>query len=133
MAKKLDVSAGDLTKTYIKIREERAKLSAQFKEEDAVLTRQLDRVKKGLLDYCDDHNVESVRTSEGLFFRSTQRKYWTADWEKMYAFVLKHEVPELFEKRLNQTNLKQFLEENPEVQPEGLNMDTTYSITVRKK
>mgnify|MGYP003111976127 CR=1 FL=1 len=133
MAKKLDVSAGDLTKTYIKIREEKAKLSAKFKEEEAVLTRQLDRVKRGLLDYCYDHNVESVRTSEGLFFRSTQIKYWTADWEKMYAFVLEHEVPELFEKRLNQTNLKQFIEENPEVQPEGLNMDTTYSITVRKK
>tara|TARA_R110000744_G_scaffold56610_3_gene119408 strand:+ start:1844 stop:2245 length:402 start_codon:yes stop_codon:yes gene_type:complete len=133
MAKKLDVSAGDLTKTYIKIREEKAKLSAKFKEEEAVLTRQLDRVKRGLLDYCYDHNVESVRTSEGLFFRSTQIKYWTADWEKMYAFVLEHEVPELFEKRLNQTNLKQFLEENPEVQPEGMNMDTTYSITVRKK
>ena len=133
MAKKSSVSAGDLTKTYIKIREERAKLSAKFKEEAAVLTRQLDRVKKGLLDYCDDHNVESVRTSEGLFFRSTQQRYWTADWEKMYAFVLKHEVPELFEKRLNQTNLKQFLEENPEVLPEGLNVDTNYSITVRKK
>jgi hypothetical protein len=133
MVKKSDVSAGDLTKTYIKIREERAKLSAKFKEEDSVLSRQLDRVKKGLLDYCDEHSVESVRTSEGLFFRSTQQKYWTADWEKMYSFVLEHEVPELFEKRLNQTNLKQFLEENPEAHPEGLNMDTTYSITVRKK
>ena len=133
MAKKSSVSAGDLTKTYIKIREEKARLSAKFKEEEAVLTRQLDRVKQGLLDYCDAHNVESVRTSEGLFFRATKRKYWTADCEKMYAFVLKHEVPELFERRLNQTNLKQFLEENPEVQPEGLNVDTTYSITVRKK
>jgi len=133
VAKKSDVSASDLTKTYIKIREERAKEAAIFKEKDAVLSRQLDRIKQGLLDYCDAHNVESVRTSEGLFFRSTQQKYWTADWEKMYAFVLKHEVPELFEKRLNQTNLKQFLEENPEVLPEGLNMDTTYSITVRKK
>ena len=117
MAKKPSISAGDLTKTYIKIREERAKLSAEFKEKEAVLTRQLDRVKQGLLDYCDAHNVESVRTSEGLFFRAAKIKYWTADWEKMYAFVLKHEVPELFEKRLNHTNLKQFLEENPEVQP----------------
>ena len=133
MANKSDVSAGDLTKTYIKIREEKAKLSAKFKEEEAVLTRQLDRVKQGLLDYCDAHNVESVRTSEGLFFRATKIKYWTADWEKMYAFVLKHKVPELLMRGLNQTNLKQFLEENPEVHPEGLNVDSTYSITVRKK
>ena len=133
MAKKSDISASDLTKTYIKIRGEKAKLSAKFKEEEAALTRQLDRVKQGLLDYCDAHNVESVRTSEGLFFRSTKIKYWTADWEKMYAFVLTHKVPELLMRGLNQTNVKQFLEENPEVHPEGLNVDSTYSITVRKK
>jgi len=34
---------------------------------------------------------------------------------------------------LNQTNLKQFLEENPESKPEGLNIDSEYSIAVRKK
>ena len=127
------ITAEKLTKAYLKIRAERASLSADYKEKDSVLSRQLEKVKKGLLDYCNAHGVESVRTTEGLFYRSTKTKYWTNDWDKMYAFVLEHQVPELFEKRLNQTNLKQFLEENPEVQPEGLNMDTTYSITVRKK
>jgi|TARA_R110000765_G_scaffold238248_4_gene340921 hypothetical protein len=133
MAESTGVDAADLTKTFIRIREHRATLAAKFKEEDSVLSRQQERVKQGLLDYCNAHNVESVRTSEGLFFRSTQIKYWTADWEKMYAFVLEHKVPEIFVRLLNQTNLKQFLEENPEVRPEGLNVDSTYSITVRKK
>ena len=40
--------------------------------------------------------------------------------------------PELLDKRLNQTNMKQFLEENPEVLPQGLNKDTEYTIAVRK-
>jgi len=127
------VTAEKLTKTYLKIRDERAKLSADFKEKDSVLSRQLEKVKKGLLDYCNAHGVESVRTTEGLFYRSTKTKYWTNDWDKMYAFVLEHQVPELFEKRLNQTNLKQFLEENPETKLEGLNIDSEYSIAVRKK
>jgi len=51
----------------------------------------------------------------------------------MHAFINEHQVPELLEKRLNQTNLKQFLEENPESKPEGLNIDSEYSIAVRKK
>jgi len=44
-----DITAEKLTKAYIKIRDERAKLSAEYKEQDSVLSRQLERVKKGLL------------------------------------------------------------------------------------
>ena len=128
-----EITAEKLTKAYIKIREERAKLSAEYKEKDSVLSRQLERVKQGLLDYCNEHSVESVRTSEGLFYRSVKQKFWTNDWEKMHAFVIEHGVPELLEKRLNQTNLKQFLEENPELKPDGLNIDSEYSMSVRKK
>jgi|TARA_R100000234_G_scaffold119418_1_gene102288 phage host-nuclease inhibitor protein Gam len=128
-----DITAEKLTKAYIKIRDERAKLSAEYKEKDSVLSRQLERVKQGLLDYCNDHSVESVRTSEGLFYRSVKQKFWTNDWEKMHAFIMEHNVPELLEKRLNQTNLKQFLEENPESQPDCLNVDSEYSMSVRKK
>tara|TARA_Y100000361_G_C11148860_1_gene339774 strand:- start:207 stop:599 length:393 start_codon:yes stop_codon:yes gene_type:complete len=128
-----DITAEKLTKAYIKIRDERAKLSAEYKEKDSVLSRQLERVKQGLLDYCNDHSVESVRTSEGLFYRSVKQKFWTNDWEKMHAFIMEHKVPELLEKRLNQTNLKQFLEENPESQPDFLNVDSEYSMSVRKK
>jgi len=51
----------------------------------------------------------------------------------MHAFVIEHGVPELLERRLNQTNLKQFLEENPELKPDGLNIDSEYSMSVRKK
>jgi len=128
-----DISAEKLTKAYIKIRDERAKISAEYKEKDSVLSRQLERVKKGLLDYCNEHSVESVRTSEGLFYRSVKQRFWTGDWEKMHAFIMEHNVPELLEKRLNQTNLKQFLEENPESQPDCLNVDSEYSMSVRKK
>ena len=128
-----DITAEKLTKAYIKIRDERAKLSAEYKEKDSVLSRQLERVKQGLLDYCNDPSVESVRTSEGLFYRSVKQKFWTNDWEKMHAFIMEHNVPELLEKRLNQTNLKQFLEENPESQPDCLNVASEYSMSVRKK
>ena len=128
-----DITAEKLTKAYIKIRDERAKLSAEYKEKDSVLSRQLERVKQGLLDYCNDHSGESGRSSEGLFYRSVKQKFWTNDWEKMHAFIMEHNVPELLEKRLNQTNLKQFLEENPESQPDCLNVDSEYSMSVRKK
>tara|TARA_R100000935_G_scaffold45193_1_gene68277 strand:+ start:2498 stop:2899 length:402 start_codon:yes stop_codon:yes gene_type:complete len=133
MSEAREISADKLTKAYIKIRAERAALSAEFKESDGELVRKQDLVKNALLDYCENHKVESVRTSEGLFFRTSKVKYWTSDWERMHEFILEHEVPELLDKRLNQTNLKQFLEENPDVLPQGLNIDNEYVISVRKK
>jgi len=68
-----------------------------------------------------------------LFFRTSKTKYWTSDWERMYEFILEHDIPELLDKRLNQTNLKQFLEENPDEMPKGLNIDNEFVISVRKK
>jgi hypothetical protein len=62
-----------------------------------------------------------------------KKRYWTNDWESMNKFIMEHEVPEFFEKRLNQTVVKQFLEENPDTVPPGLNVDSEYAISVRKK
>ena len=122
-----------LTKVFLKIKAKRNELSTEFKEQDDSLKIQQDTIKKALLDHCKKHNVESVRTSEGLFYRTVRTRYWTSDWTSMYNFVQEHEVPELLEKRLNQGNVKQFLEENPEVVPMGLNVDSEYLISVRKK
>ena len=133
MAENDKVSVDKLTGAFIKIRNARAVLSAEFKEKDAKLVAQQDMLRQGLLDYCTEQNVESVRTSEGSFFRTTKTKFWTSDWESMYEFIMENKVPEFFDKRLNQTNVKQFLEENPDLMPKGLNPDTEYSIVVRKK
>ena len=127
------VSIEKLTNAYVKIRDKRAELSAKYKEEDEHLVSQLDKVKAALLDYCKTQNVESVRTNAGLVYRSTRSRYWTSDWESMYKFILEHGVPEFFDKRLNQTNVKQFLEENPDLLPAGLNVDSEFTISVRRK
>jgi hypothetical protein len=127
------VSVEKLTRVYLKIRDKRAAISAAFKKEDAELKEKQDRVKRALLDYCKEHGVESVRTDAGLFYRSVKKKYWTSDWESMHKFILAHEVPEFLTKSLNQTNVQQFLEENPDLLPPGLNVDSEYVISVRKK
>jgi hypothetical protein len=122
-----------LTRIFVKIRDKRAELSAKFKAEDDALKEQQEVIKVHLLQHCKDHNVDSVRTSEGMFYRTVKTRYWTSDWEAMHKFVLEHELPEFFEKRLNQGVVKEFLEENPETVPPGLNIDSKYEITVRKK
>jgi len=122
-----------LVGAYTKIREKRSEISAKFKEEDGSLAEQQDKIKRALLDYCKDQGVDSVRTASGLFYRTVKQRYWTSDWSSMHAFIMDHNLPDFFEKRLNQTNVRQFIEENPDILPAGLNVDSEYVISVRKK
>tara|TARA_R110002012_G_scaffold48656_1_gene126395 strand:- start:1423 stop:1818 length:396 start_codon:yes stop_codon:yes gene_type:complete len=126
-------NAEKLTSIYLKIKDKRSELSAKFKEEDSALSDQLDKVKKALLEYCEEQGVDSVKTSAGLFYRSARTRYWTSDWSSMHDFILENEVPELLDKRVNQSNMKQYLEENPDQVPKGLNVDSEYIVSVRRK
>lgn len=123
------VPAEKLVRVYLKMKAAKENLDAEVKKIDA----QMGQVKAALLAYCKDQNVESVRTSEGLFYRSVKKRYTTNNWEAMGKFVLEHQVPELYEKRLHQGNIQQFLEEHPDLLPPGLNVDSEYTITVRKE
>jgi hypothetical protein len=95
------ISLDKLVKTYIKIRERRSELKAEFDAQDAPLVQQLETVKGALLNHCKEHDVE-------------------------------HAEPSLLDKRINQKNMKQFLEENPELLPKGLNSNSEYTIAVRR-
>lgn len=126
------VSVDKLVNAYAKIRDRRSELTSKYKEEEGELREQQDKVKLALLKYCKEHEVDSVRTASGLFYRTVKQRYWTSDWESMHKFIMEHDLPEFFEKRLNQTHVRQFLEENPDEVPAGLNVDSEYTISVRK-
>ena len=127
------VSVDKLVNAYTKIRDKRSELTSKYKEEEGKLREQQDRVKLALLEYCKEHEVDSVRTASGLFYRTVKQRYWTSDWESMHNFIMDNKVPKFFEKRLNQTHVRQFIEENPDLVPAGLNVDSEYAISVRKK
>lgn len=122
------VPAEKLVRVYLKMKAAKENLDAEVKKIDT----QMGQIKAALLAYCKEQNLESVRTTEGLFYRSIKKRYTTNNWEAMGKFVLEHQIPELYEKRLHQGNIQQFLEEHPDLLPPGLNVDSEYTITVRK-
>jgi|TARA_R110000824_G_scaffold338156_2_gene524677 hypothetical protein len=123
---------GKCVKAYLNIKTKRAELSADFDTEDTILKDQQELIKTELLGYLKENDLKSVKTEAGTFYKTVKTRYWTSDWEQMHKFVLEHKVPEFLEKRLSQGVVKQFLEENPEVVPKGLNSDSEFAVTVRK-
>ena len=126
------ITVDKLAAVYVKIRDEKARLKAEFDKQYNNLTEQQDKVKAAMLDYCKQNNLDGFKTEAGTVTRSIRKRYWTSNWDSMYKFVLEHEVPEFFEKRLNQSSVKQFMDENPEIIPPGLNVDAEYTLSVRK-
>jgi phage pi2 protein 07 len=122
-----------LVKVYLKMKAKHDEMRIAYETEEKKLAAQMVKVKSALLSHCKQHNVESVRTSEGLFYRTTKMDYWTNDWESMYKFLVEHNALHLLHQRIHQTNLKEFLEAHPDLLPPGLNVDSEYNITVRRK
>lgn len=124
-----DVTADKLVKAYIKIRDARAELSKQDKE----LEEQLDMIQEKLLEICKETGTDGLRTEFGTVSRRISKRYWTSDWESFYKFMKEHDAFGLLQQRITTANMEQFLEENPDLHPPGLNLDATYAVTVRRK
>lgn len=122
----------NLTKIYLRIRDARDALTAQYKKEYAELEEQLALIESEMLDTCKTMGVESMRTPHGTIIRSVKSRYWTNDWDSMYTFIEETGAFGLLEKRLHQTHMKEFLEENPDLYPKGMNVENTYTVVVRR-
>ena len=128
---KAEVPIEKLTRIYIKMRSKKEELNRELEDRIGKLETDMKTVKTAILDHMKSMGAESLRTEAGTVYRTIRTIYSTTDWESMNKFILEHGVPELLEKRLHQTNTKAFLEENPELLPPGLNVDSEYSITVK--
>jgi hypothetical protein len=127
-----DVQTDKLAEIYIKIRDKRAEIKELYEQQDEELKAQQDLLAEKMLEVCHDNNADSIKTPAGTIIRKVDTRYWTTDWDSMYQFIQEHDAYPLLEKRIHQTNLKQFLEENPNLLPAGLQADSKYTVVVRR-
>ena len=125
-------SVEEMVTVYRKIRDVIRDKEEEHKEELASLKEQLDLVAGGLLDICNTLDVDSLRTNAGTVSRRVNTRYWTSDWDSMYQFIGENDAPFLLEQRIHNTNMRQFLEDNPEKFPAGLQNERKYAVQVRK-
>jgi len=127
-----DLSVNDLVSVYRKIRGVIDEAEEQHKEAITALKDQLDIVGNKLLEVCNEQNADSIKTPSGTISRRINARYWTSDWETMYRFIKENDAPQLLEQRIHNGNMKQFLQDNPEAFPAGLQCDRKYIVQVRK-
>ena len=132
MADEDNIPLNQLVKVYRKIRARIEHMTKEHEAAVAVLEEQKDEVASELRQRMLSSGVSSLRTDEGTVVLATKTRYYTQDWDSFKKFVVEHDALDLYEKRIHQTNMKVFMEENPGAIPPGLNADREYVVSVRK-
>ena len=124
----MEINSEKLVAIYQKMS---AKLSELERQQDEIKA-QRKMVSDQLLEILKENGAESMRTSTGTFYRTVRPRYTTNDWDSMYKFIKEYDAFSLMQQRIHDTNMKQFLDENPDVLPPGLNCLSAYTLGVRK-
>lgn len=126
------VTLDRLAKVYIKIRDKRAELNRAFEAEDQRMKAAQAEIANEMKDRLQALGVKSAKTEHGTVSLSTKTRYYAQDWEAFGRFVVEHDAPFLYEKRVAQGAMAEFLENNPGVVPPGLNTMSEVDVSVRK-
>ena len=127
----MSFDADKLVTAYIAIRDKRSGLKKKFEEEDNSLKDGMEKIEQAILEHCKENNIESLKTSHGTAYKRVSERFWATDWDAFNQYVKEHDILEVYEKRIAQGNMKQFLEDNPGATP-PINVDRKFTISVRR-
>jgi len=129
---KTEKTIEEMVGIYIKIRNRIEETEERHKLELEEIKEEYEIVSQHLLGICNEQNLDRINTPAGTVSRRVSSRYWTSDWAHMHQFILDNQAPFLLEQRIHNGNMKQFLEENPDTLPIGLQADRKFVIQVRK-
>jgi hypothetical protein len=117
-----------LARIYVKMRSAIQELDKQIE----TIKEQQQEVKNAMKDQMMALGTKSARTEFGTISLKEKTRFYTQDWDSFKKFVVEHDAVDLLEKRIAQTNMQTFLEENPDLHPPGLSSTSEFDISVTK-
>ena len=121
-----------LARIYRKIKAEIDELTKDYDTKVETLKAKQDTQKFAMKDQMKALGVKSVNTAFGTVSMVQKTRYSTQDWDSFKAFIVENDAVDLLEKRIAQTNMAQFLVDNPGSVPPGLNAFSDFEIRVTK-
>lgn len=116
----------------LKIRDKRAELKAAFKIEDDKLAEMEERGENWLLSHLTDLGVDNVKTQFGTAFTQTKMRSSIGDWGHFSTWAAETGNVDLLQHRLNEANLKTYMESSGNQLPPGVATSPVRTITIRR-
>lgn len=128
-----EIKTEELVSAYITLREERATLKEQYEKKDNELKSDMEKLELALLDICNGIGASSIKTTHGTVIRRLSERYYCSDWENFVDFVKDNDAIQLLERRIHQSNFKEFMSEHEgDGLPPGVSVVREYGVTIRK-
>jgi hypothetical protein len=128
----MDHPTDKVVTAYINLRDAIDTIKTRHKAELKNLEEQLDMLDEELLKRCNDAGGNISIPGVGRVARRITSNYWTNDWSSLYQIIKEHDAFHLLHQRISNKAMKEFLDNNPDLTPPGLNVDSSYAVTVTR-
>jgi len=124
----MDTTTERLIKAYIKLRD-----AIEEKErEKGKLKEMQEKISVELLARCEEAGGNISIPNVGRVSRRVSKRYWTSNWPALYKIIKERDAFNLLHQRITNSAMEQFLEDNPDIMPEGLNLDSEQTVVVTR-
>ena len=126
------MDAATLIRAYIRIRDARSALKKAFDREDGVLKENLKKIEMVMLGTLTAQNANSVKTTEGQFYKQVDVIPTATDWPALYAWIKDNDAFDALERRVKKTFITDYMETNDGNLPPGVSVLREFVIRVRR-
>jgi len=124
-------TVGEVIKTYMALRDKKAELEAEVKEQVAEIKEKMIKLESYLKTKMDENGLTSFKSDFGTAFLTTTDYANVADWDEVVQFIKDNEAYDLFEKRVSKNAVRGYIDQNNAVPP-GINYGTKLSVNIRR-
>lgn len=121
-----------LAKAYLKMRMKKQEITKELEEKVGAIDADMKEVTAMMREVLQATGGTSLKTAHGTVYLTRKDKYYPMDWEAFGNWVVAKGEISLLEKRVAQSNMKQWMEDNPTDPPPGLQCESEITVTVRK-
>lgn len=117
---------------YIRLRDQKAQMKADFDAQVAPLTEKMDKLEAKLLEVFNQTGMDSVKTEFGTAYATVRTSASIADRDAFMDFVKANEEWALLEVRVSKTAVEQFRSANDDELPPGVNVREERVVNIRR-
>lgn len=126
------VDSTRLVKAYLKIRDERKKLSQEFDEKDNLLKEKAAKLEAVMLATLNNTGADSLKTPAGTFYKQEEIIPSGSDWGAFFAWVKEYDAFDALERRIKKTFVKDHMAQHNGAPPPGVSVFREWVVRVRR-
>jgi hypothetical protein len=124
-------NVGDVIRTYMKLRDQKAAVEGEVKERVATLKAKMEKLEAYLKTQMDAQGLTSFKSDYGTAFLTTTDYANVGDWDAVLNFIRGNDAFDMLEKRVSKIAVRGYIEANKAVPP-GITYGTKLEVNIRK-